>query len=186
MKGWQTKLSGAGLTLLLSGCSAIFGPEEVGPACPNVALLADAAHQTHYADGPGRDLTDIAYQADLTGITGECRYDFDDAVGRNPTKVTVLMNLALKAVIGPASKTRHVDLTYFVAIVDPKHKVLARQEFSLPVDFQDAKGAYFGKDQLEQEIPLGPKDKGAGFQVLVGLKLDQDEVDRNRAKRKTQ
>lgn len=184
MTGWQTKLSGVGLTLLLSGCSAIFGPEELGPACPNVALLADAAHQTHYADGPGRDLTDIAYQADLTGISGECRFDFDDSSTKFPTKVTILMDLALKAVIGPAAKTRHVDVTYFVAIVDPKHKVLARQEFSLPVDFQDAKGVYSAKDQLEQEIPLGPREKGVGYQVLVGLKLDQDEVDRNRANRK--
>jgi hypothetical protein len=162
----------------LAGCHAL-GPDETGPRCPSTSILADVAHDTHYAPGPGRDLTDIDYQVDLTKITGECRYAYE---GRVPSQVTVLMKLNIRGVIGPANRTRKSTFTYFVAIVDRNKKVVAREEFDFPLKFEDSKGVYVGTDELEQVIPLTKEITGPSYQVFVGLKLDPESLSRNRAK----
>lgn len=165
------------LAASLAGCHS-FGPDETGPRCPNVAILSDASHDTHYAPGPGRDLTDIDYQVDLSKITGECRYSYEDR--KTPNQVTVEMKLNIRGVIGPANRTRSSTFTYFVAIVDRDKNVVAREEFNFPLKFEDAKGVYIGTDELEQVIPLTKENAGASYQVFVGLKLDTESLSRNR------
>ncbi|MBV8167866.1 MAG: hypothetical protein JO021_13815, partial [Alphaproteobacteria bacterium] len=66
----------AGVVALLALGAALDGcrqRDDVGaPPCPRVAVLADASHMAVYRDGPGRELTDIRYEADLARISGEC------------------------------------------------------------------------------------------------------------------
>ena len=56
------------------------GPKVVLPACPTVKLLRDADKVTVYRAGPGQDITDILYEAKLTGLSGDCEYVGKDGV----------------------------------------------------------------------------------------------------------
>ena len=81
-----------GLTLV--GCKS--RTDAGAPPCPKVAVLADASHMTVFRDGPGRDLTDVQFEADLGRIRGECIYN------RSSTNVKVDMKLVVSALRGPA------------------------------------------------------------------------------------
>jgi hypothetical protein len=144
------------------------------PPCPKVALLADAAHLTVYRDGPGRDLTDIKYEADLGRIAGQCVYR------KKNTQVTVEMKLQINAKRGPADRDRIADLGYFVAILDGQANVLARQEFQSQIEFPLDQTQVATLEELEQIIPLKKDQPGSDFDVLVGFQLTQEQLQRNR------
>src|SRR5579871_3786751 len=93
---------------VLDGCSNKVA-DPGAPPCPRVALLADAAHMAVFRNGPGRDLTDIVYEADLGRITGQCVYT------RDKSRVTVEMKLPITAKRGPADRDHEAALPYFVA-----------------------------------------------------------------------
>lgn len=151
---------------------------DVGaPPCPNVAVLADAAHLAVFRDGPGRDLTDIRYEADLGPIRGECIYR------KRNTNVTVEMKLVITAKRGPADRDRLADLGYFVAVVDQEEHVLARKEFQSSIQFAPNQAQVQTLEELEQIIPLKEQQPGSDYSVLVGFLLSQEQVDRNRAAR---
>lgn len=168
----------AALTLLGTGLEACRQRDDVGaPPCPRVAVLADAQHLVRYRDGPGRDLTDILYEADLGRITGECIYK------KRNTSVTVAMKLTITAKRGPADRDRVADLDYFVAIVDTQGGVLARQEFSSVLEFRPEQTQAGAQEELEQIIPLKKDQPGSDFDVLIGFKLTPEQLQRNRAGR---
>ncbi len=157
----------------LEGCRKI---DDVGaPMCPRVAVLSDAAHLAKYRDGPGRDLTDIIYEADLGRISGECVYRRDN------TRVTVGMKLLITARRGPADRDRVADLNYFVAVVDGKSNVLARREFESRVEFAAEQIQATTEEELEQIIPLKKDQPGSELEVFVGFKLTPEQLQRNRA-----
>ena len=161
-------LAGVGL----AGCSSV--QDSTLPACPAVSVLADAGHMQQFRDGPGRDLTDLVLEAKLGPITGECSYN------RKQTEVTVAMKLAIEARRGPASTAKEAKLDYFVAVIDNSDTVLARQEFSTLLTFPATRGAVAGTEELEQRIPLKENEFGDAYRVLIGFKLTQDQLDRNR------
>jgi hypothetical protein len=161
------------VALTLAACGR--GRTDAGaPPCPKVAVLADAAHMTVYRDGPGRDLTDVQFEADLGRITGECVYD------RRITNVKVDMKLVVTAQRGPADRNRVANYAYFVAIVDNKATVLARQEFTSQVEFPADQSRVATLEELEQTIPLEKGQPGSDFDVYVGFKLTPEQVQRNR------
>jgi hypothetical protein len=158
----------------LGGCGTKIADAGT-PACPRVALLADAAHMTVFRDGPGRDLTDIVYDADLGRISGQCVYTHDKS------KVTVEMRLAITAKRGPADRSRSAALPYFVAVVDNQSHVLARQEFDTTIAFQPDQTQAGTLEELEQIIKLNKDQPGSDFQVMVGFRLTPEQLKRNRA-----
>ena len=167
---------------LLLGCAALDGCSrkiaDVGaPPCPTVGVLADAAHLAVYRDGPGRDLTDIRYEADLGPITGECIYRDKN------TNVTVAMKLRITAKLGPADRDRLADVGYFVAVIDQESHVLARKEFQSALEFPPDKVQIATLEELEEIIKLKKDQPGSDYNVLVGFLLSHEQVDRNRAAR---
>jgi hypothetical protein len=162
------------VALALTACSS--RKDAGAPPCPKVAVLADASHMTVYRDGPGRDLTDVVFEADLGRITGECVYN------RASTNVKVDMKLVVAARRGPADRDRVATYTYFVAIVDKDSNVLARQEFNSQVAFPGDQTRVASLEELEQSIPLEKKQPGSDFDVFVGFKLTPEQVERNRAR----
>jgi hypothetical protein len=160
------------VALALAACSR--RNDAGAPPCPKVAVLADASHLTVFRDGPGRDLTDVQYEADLGRITGECIYN------RRSTNVKVDMKLVVAARRGPADRNRIADYVYFVAIVDSQSNVLARQEFASQVQFPPDQSQVVTLEELEQTIPLEKNQPGSDFDVYVGFKLTPEQVQRNR------
>ena len=158
----------------LDGCKSNIADPGT-PPCPRVALLADAAHLAVFRNGPGRDLTDIVYEADLGRISGQCIYT------RSKSKVTVAMKLTIAAKRGPADRGGVADLPYFVAVVDRQSHILARQEFDTAIGFQPDQTQAATVEELEQIIPLKKDQPGSDFEVMVGFRLTPEQVKRNRA-----
>lgn len=165
------------LALLMAGLALVACKSRTdagAPPCPKVAVLADASHLTVYRDGPGRDLTDVQFEADLGRISGECIYN------RRSTNVKVDMKLVVSALRGPADRNRVASYAYFVAIVDNKGSVLARQEFTSQVQFPGDQSRVATLEELEQTIPIEKNQPGSDFDVYVGFKLTPEQVERNR------
>jgi hypothetical protein len=157
----------------LAGCKQ---RDDVGtPPCPKVAVLAEAAHLAVFRDGTGRDLTDIKYEADIGRISGECIYK------KKNTSVTVDMKLMITAKRGPADRDHIADFVYFVAVVDAQSNILARKEFPGEIEFAPDQAQVVTQEELEEIIQLKKDQPGSDFDVLVGFKLDHEQVERNRA-----
>jgi len=157
----------------LAACSSKRAPL---PACPRVGILGDAQKATQYRPGSGRDLTDVAFQTELLDYNGDCRYQ------DNVTTVVIHFVLQVAATRGPAATTDDAQVPYFVAIVDKDRNVLSRARFVARVPFTEGRRRVVVAEDLEQTIPLAGR-RTSEIEVLVGLELDHEQLDRNRRER---
>lgn len=165
----------------LSACSGNWWEDkkETRP-CPKVSILADAASETTFAPGPGRDLTDIVHQGEVTGFAGACLYDTDSKTGEGTLDVE--LRLDLSAVRGPADTSRRASLRYFVSLTDNKLAVLTRESFDVAAEFPGNRTqAKIEKQPIYLSIPIKKGQTGADFQVFVGFQLTREQLDYNRA-----
>jgi len=154
------------------------GPKVVVPACPTVKLLQDADKITVYRPGPGRDITDILYEAKLTGFSGECEYVGDDAVFH---EVVVSVRAKFDLARGPADTRRIADLQYFVAVPEFFPAPEGKRQFVRRVGFPIGRNNItFNDDYVEIRIPLTKDRKGPGSRVYIGFHLTQDQLNLNR------
>lgn len=157
--------------LALSGCA-----QRLVPPCPAVRVDAATAGYTKFRDGPGRDVTDIEYQADIVGFQGECDYD-DDAVN-------VSFNVDFALTGGAAAKGGQAPLYYFVAI--PQFFPTAEGKRVIKVDrrLPARAGARetFTESNVTVVIPLKKDQAGASFDIYVGFQLDNAQLEFNRSR----
>ena len=106
------------LLVLLAGCSGWFTSEKA-PPCPRITLVEGAEGVVRFA-GEGRTRDDIAVEARIIDVAGQCEFTDDQR------RVTVEMQLRIEGARGPALETDDAPLSYFVAIVAPDGQVLAR------------------------------------------------------------
>ena len=101
--------------------------------CPDYLVLADAATLIKFRDGPGRDLVDVNYEGEITGVQLGCVSNIDkqSKTGSMDVDVTVLFS----ANRGPANQSRKARFDYFISVVDPKREILDRQGYPLVVTF---------------------------------------------------
>ena len=90
-----------------------YGSKVIVPDCPKVRLLQDADKVTVYRPGPGRDITDILYEAKLLGFLG--------IVNMSAKTVSFMRSLSASGLNlnwrgGLPDSTRIAELKYFVAI----------------------------------------------------------------------
>ena len=158
------------LPLLLAACSSWFESEKA-PPCPRAAIVDGADRVVRYA-GEGRKPEDIAFEARILGVGGDC--EFTDEQRR----VTVNMQLRIEGVRGPALPAQSAPLGYFVAIVDPEGQVLAREEFDTAIPLEKDRAII--AEELEPEIPLPEGRRAASYTVFVGLLVSEEELSANR------
>ena len=162
------RLAAAGLVPL--GCGG--GGEGFAPACPDAAILRDAADLTRFR-GPGQDLTDMALDGRITGLQGKCTRD-----GRTAVLTTVTPTLELTR--GPAAQGRTAELAYFVA-VGQGDRVLDKQVFPLRAEFPpNTDRVRLSGDDVELRLPVKPGETAAAYRVLVGFQLTPEELALNR------
>jgi hypothetical protein len=169
-----SRAGGAAVLLALAGCGgdSWFAKPPPPKPCPQVAQVDDAAELTRYS-GSGRDLTDVAFEAQLGGMAGSCAYDDNE--------IDVELSVQFIASRGPADQTRRADFTYFVAIAKVDQTVLAREEFDSFIEFPGNQTRAGIVEELTQRIPIGPDDRGDSFIIYVGFKLTPEELEFNRA-----
>ena len=157
--------------LVLSGCA-----QRLVPPCPSVRVDAATAGFTKFKDGPGRDLTDIEYQADIVGFKGECDYDDEEV------QVTFNVDFALTG--GAAAKGGEAPLYYFVAIPQffptAEGKRVMKVNHRLPA--RTGARETFSESGVTVTIPLKKDQAGASFDVYVGFQLDAAQLEYNRSR----
>jgi len=163
----------------LGGCSAFNSPPP--PPCPRASILSDAAQMVAFRDGAGRDITDVAFEAEVSSISGSCEYREKGALVDMNIIVTLGVTRGPGWVQGQAKK-----LTYFVTVVDRlSQQVLNKAEFELPVNFPAGRSRLSTgeNEQIGQRIPLRPGRTGADYEVIIGLQLTQEQLEFNRKRR---
>ncbi len=178
-------LAAVGLVaMMLAGCEvgipdiSPFGKKAALPACPTVRILPSAAEITSFRAGPGRDITDIEYEARMAGFQGDCEYNGDSP---DWTSVDVVVKPAFEVGRGPAAASRTVALTYFVAISnfhpDPKGK----SEFKLQVAFpENRNNVQVVDNEVRLNIPLSADLQGPDVDIFMGFALTREQLDYNR------
>ena len=159
--------------ILLAACS---GEDDIGPPCPTIAPVPTATTVTRFT-GEGRDLTDVDFSAQISNVNFACEYDDN----------TVVMDLQIvfEASRGPANESGRSVFSYFIAIgkrARPRD-LLAREEFTVAVEFQGNRRRQQFFDESIQRFPLAPGEDGGSYVVFVGLLVSRDELEFNRANR---
>ncbi|HLO78930.1 MAG TPA: hypothetical protein VK196_20930 [Magnetospirillum sp.] len=168
-------IAAALLPLALASCS-LFGKKEP-PPCPPIYILGDASKLTKFRAGPGRDLTDVEFEAEIQGYTGGCTYDEKGAM------VDLQVSFALKR--GPADTDRKADFTYFVAIPHYYPSPEAKAEFATSVQFPEGTNyVRFTDEEVVMRVPVKDKDIINKYEIYLGFQETREELDRNRAGKK--
>ena len=172
------------LLFFLTTCTPVdnlnpFGASKIEkPSCPSVKLLKDADKIIVYKTGPGRDISDISFEAEIKSFKGECEY-----LGDNGTydKVILTLQVALDITRGPAAKSSQFKLSYFVAIPDffpnPEGKVNFDRFLKFP---RDLNSMSILDEVIEITIPLNKNRRGPGTKVLIGFNLNKSQLEFNR------
>lgn len=174
---------GCALAVLLGGCG-LFSDDIPPPPCPEVSLLADAAHLVRFRPGGGRDLTDLTFEGEITNYTGSCVYDVD----RKTRKGILRVNLAvvINANRGAADKDRAATVAYFVSLLDLDRKPITKQVFETTIVFEGNKTQLQIIDDQPPvllEIPVDKTKDGRDYRIYIGFQLSPEELELNRRRR---
>ena len=166
-----TAVAAAFLAIAVAGCSS-----KVVPPCPLVRIDNATAGLTKFKAGPGRDVTDIEYQAEIVGYKGQCVHD--------EGQVELIFDVDLAVIGGPAAKGGSAPLYYFVAIPQffpsPAGKRVIEAKVSLPA--RSGARQRVTESNVRVKIPLKKDQAAASFDVYVGFQLDADQLAYNRSR----
>lgn len=167
------------LGLIAAGCAS--KQENLAP-CPSARVLADPSELTRFAAGPGRDPTDIAFEASFVRVAGECRYDKDG--GKIEIELTVVLDLRE----GPSNAGSDAGFAYFVALAHAAPEsgseptILTRQAIPVDVDFAAGRIGLVYTDNLELAIARGDARDVRNYRLYLGFELTPDELAFNKRK----
>ena len=95
------------------------------------------------------------------------------------------MELTIAARRAPADRSRKAPVKYFVAIMGPGRKIVAKRVFEVTVTFPVNVDVGGLTDNLVQRIPLGRDGRAAGYRIIAGLQLTPAQLKTNRDRAKT-
>lgn len=157
--------------LAVGACASAnpFKSDTIEVACPPFGALKEADALTRFRPGDGRDLTDVAFAAEISRVVGECEVTQSTQVAR------VNAGLEILAERGPAMETDAAPIEYFVAVETPSGKIASRQSFTLALDFRDGLRNTRATDILTFTIPNATPQALRSYKVYFGLQMTRDE-----------
>ena len=171
MRSWLLPL----LLLPLSGCADLLGGGSPREPCPRVSILRDAAEVTRFRAGPGREPGDVRLQGRFGEVASRC--DVDDG------RVVARTSIEFLAERGPAASEPAQDLAFFVALIDPSERILAKEVFHTGFEFAADRPRSAIVEHIEQRFTLRAGEHMARYTILVGFQLTREELDHNRRNR---
>jgi len=159
----------------VSGCASTKEKNAANPgACPNAVVLNDASRLVDF--NGAEEIENVAYSAEIQNVTLDCRYFLD-----KPIDATVKLKIAFGR--GPKGGEKEHNFTYFVAVTRTNLEVIAKQEYVLPIKFDDDESVRTVEEKIEQIlIPRASETvSGENFEVIVGLSLTPEQVLFNRS-----
>lgn len=155
---------------LLGACAQ---PPDQVIRCPQILIPLDTERLTRFAEGNGRDITDIVVQAEVKFLSGECEVDEDEIVMEFP--------IAVRGSRGPAERDgqEQVDVFMHVFTADRQTRLSSR-DIPMSLEFTGNRTSMVAADRLTVRIPKQPDQDSRDFLVFLGLKLSREELNYNR------
>ncbi|HYM33635.1 MAG TPA: hypothetical protein VEU47_20210 [Candidatus Cybelea sp.] len=149
--------------------------------CPRASILGDASQVVLYKSGEGRDVTDITYQGEVTALAGECEFSSKGKV------INMTVTITLVATRGPAASGDSVQLPFFVSVIDKRQqRVMNKAVFESPIPFKDNRRRSGVAEQIAETINVEQGRTSADYEILVGLQLNEEQLEFNRKRRGSQ
>jgi hypothetical protein len=176
---WLLRCAAAAVVaVVVAGCSN--DEDENEAPCPAAKVLGEPSELTRFRDGPGRDPTDVLFEARMMRVVGECAYDLDGG------EIEVELEVVMEVVRGAALADGKIDYRYFVAIAEwtpdggLEPVVHSREAFQVDTRIPSGRRGLRYRDLLEITIPR-PDDRNVQNYVLyLGFELTKDELSHNR------
>jgi len=172
----SSRLAFVAASILLGACETInsidFNPEpELPPPCPR-AVVADGAGRLIKFNGAGKELADVAFEAEILELTGTCGYDDES--------IDVELNVEIVAGRGPAATGDVAAFNYFVAVARADKTILAREGFDAAIELPSDQTRAGIFEEIEQTIPIQEGESGENYVIVVGFEMTPEELDFNR------
>lgn len=164
--------------LILAGCS---GTEiDNYSECPTVIIVKDTSELTAFRSGSQQSQKNVELKVRIDSYKGACKTSFEsDRSG----KIDIDLKLKFDAVRGPENVNRKENFRFYVAIVNIKGDILAKEIFSTSLKFDKNIGRQFKTEKLTQKIFLRSGESGVDFDILVGLQLSPEQLNYNLTKK---
>jgi hypothetical protein len=167
-------LSAAGAALL-GACA----PDRTVPPCPDVRVDAATANVTQFRDGPGRDVGDIVYQAEIVRYEGSCTQDLENDEGEAEVEMEVEFAMAT----GAASAEGEIPLYYFVAIPQLFPDPAAKRIFEVRREGPGgASKVQRWTENISLTLPVTKARPSAAYDIYIGFQLTDDQLAFNRTR----
>jgi len=156
-------------------CAAVLAAcaqPDIAVRCPTIRLPLGTEQVTRFADGPGRDITDVVLQAEVKFLSGSCDI-FED-------NIEMTFPVAVRGVRGPADQDGMERVRVFMAISTIQREVLARREIPLTLQFAGNRTSIVSADTVTVDIPKTVDQDGEDFIVFLGFVLSEEELEYNR------
>jgi hypothetical protein len=162
------------VVLALLGCSSKSSNDKV---CPRVAVLSDAGSLTRFRPGPGRDILDIDFQAEIGDLVAACQFS-----GEKDDRRLVVQTAPVFVVSrGAANTDRKAAFTYFVSVIRTD-EILTKELFEASAEFAGNRSRVIVQDDQDPvtiEMSLPYRDAEYEYQILIGFQLTQEELEYN-------
>jgi hypothetical protein len=140
--------------------------------CPQVIVLDDASRLTRFADGPGRDLLDVAFKAEMPEVFAACRKQ------KQGLEVTVAPTIAVTR--GAAAAPSPAEVPFFVSVLDPSGAILNKQQFGAAFDLSGNRSRVMRReDDPPVTVLLPPGRNWEDYRIYVGFQLTPEELQFN-------
>lgn len=173
-------LRGIGVACLLALAACSSDDSEVAP-CPAAKVLAEPSELTRFAEGPGRDPVDVAFEARFQSVGGECSYS--KGGGDIEVELTVQFDIAS----GPGGDGA-ASFSYFVAVAERtaagagEPRILTRQSFPVDTSVPPGRRGMRYTDVLDVTIPRAKGRPVGDYVMYLGFELTPAELSYNRRK----
>ena len=161
-----------GLMLGLAACSTVGNiiiPRKI--VCPPTAVVAGTGSYTLFRPGPGRDVEDVKFDAEISKVRVRCRYR-----GRG---AAVTISFEVAGTLGPAADTSVYRVPFFVAVSRDNEAVLGKRVFVSEHRFSAGVDHSVQREELVQFIPLEKNQKPTAFEILIGFQLTPEQLEYN-------
>lgn len=177
MRSVRATLAVSALGLLVAACGLF--EKDVVYKCPAVFILDDAKDLTKFKPGPGRDITDILFEAEIVNFVGDCDYGDNDGKG----EAEIELSVQIRVERGPANKGRQVAFDYFVAIPKFQTQSEGKSVFNVTGKFEGNRTRMLYQDDLDMTIPVKVPRDGAALEIILGFQLTPEELKYNRSRK---
>ncbi len=164
--------------VLIAACAK--DNKDLAP-CPEAKVLMEPSSLTRFAPGPGRDPTDILFEASFRRVAGDCGYRAKGG------KISIDLTVVIDIERGAGNRDAAAAFRYFVAVAhaapekgaDPL--VIDRRSFPVSVDFTGGLTMLRFTDTLDLAIPR-PDDRDVRkYVLLLGMELSEEELRYNKS-----